>query len=84
MSRNIGTGFVAVTPSDSNDIAKNAAGRYPSALRFGTGGTAVLVGEDGQTVTLTNIANGETIPVICKRVNATSTTASAIIGIYTE
>jgi hypothetical protein len=83
MMDNIGSGFVTVTPSDTTNIPKKN-GRFPSALRFGTGGAAVIVSIDDTVGTLTNIADGETVPVMCKRVNATGTTASSIVGIYIE
>lgn len=78
----LGRGFVAVTPSDSVDIARDARGEFPGALRFGTGGTASVVGSDGTVVTLINIADGEVFDSRVRRVNATGTTASDIVGIY--
>ena len=77
-----GEGFVTVTPSNTDNIAKNAAGRFPRALRFGTGGTAVLIATDDSVATIINIANGETIDCDTKRVNSTGTTAANIVGIY--
>lgn len=78
-----GRGHVAVTPSDTNNIAKNAAGAWPRALRFGTGGDCVIVSVDDSAVLYKNIANGETIPVDAKRVNSTGLTGCAdIVGIY--
>ncbi len=79
----IGRGAVAVTPSDTDNITKNSAGRYPIALRFGTGGTASILTADGQTVTITNIADGESIPVAAARVNSTGSSGVAnIVGFY--
>ena len=78
-----GEGFVAVTPSDTVNIAKNSRGAWPRALRFGTGGTAVLVGTDDSVGTFTNIADGETIDCDVKRINATGSSGIAnIVGIY--
>lgn len=82
MSSGIGKGFVNVVPSDTVDIAKNAQARFPDVLRFGTGGTAVIVGADGTVATFLNIADGESIPCTGRRVNATGLTAGSIIGIY--
>lgn len=73
---------VAITPSDTVNIQKNAAGEWPSAIRCGTGGTVVLVDPDDVTCTHVNVANGETIPCAAKRINATNTTAQNIIGFY--
>lgn len=79
----IGRGAVAVTLSDTAEIAKDAAGRYPIALRFGTGGTASVLCANGQTIVLTNIADGESIPVAAKRVNLTGSSGVAdIVGFY--
>lgn len=79
----VGRGFVTVAPHDSNDVRKDASGGFPDAVRFGTGGTAVIVGPDDSVATFTNIANGETIPVAFKRINATGSSGIAdIIGIY--
>ena len=77
-----GEGFVAITPSDTTDIATKD-GKFPRAVRFGTGGTAVLVAPDGSTATFTNIADGESIDCDVKRINSTGLTSCAnIVGIY--
>lgn len=80
-----GTGFglVAVTPSNTVDVAKDAAGNLPRAVRFGTGGSCVIVAPDGSTATFTNIADGDTIDVDFKRINSTGLIGCAdIVGIY--
>lgn len=67
---------LAVTPSDSVDLPGVTRGIY-----VGTGGTVVVVPVDGDaTVTYTNVANGQVLPIQITRVNATSTTASGIIA----
>lgn len=78
----VGRGFVVVTPSDTDKIAKDASGNYPDALFVGNGGTVVVVGIDGSKATLNNVANGQILPFACARINATGTTASGIVGIY--
>ena len=74
--------FAAVTPSDSTDFAGGAA----SALFVGVGGNVVVVGVDnfaGAVVeTFKNVASGTILPVRCRRVNATDTTATDIKALY--
>jgi hypothetical protein len=74
--------FAAVTPSDSTDFAGGAA----AALFVGVGGNVVVVGvedSDGAVVeTFKNVASGTILPVRCRRVNATSTTATDIKALY--
>lgn len=78
-----GFGFVAVTPSDTVDVKKDAAGNLPRAVRFGTGGTAVIVAPDDTIATFTNIADGETIDCDFKRINLTGLVGCAnMVGIY--
>lgn len=79
---NIGKGFVTITPSDTVNIAKDGNLNPPNAVRFGTGGTAVIVGLDGSQATITNISNGEVLPIAVTRINATGTTAANIVGFY--
>lgn len=67
---------VAVTPSDSVSFSKCRA------LYVGGAGNAVLVMSDGTAVTFTGIPAGTTLHVACTRVNATSTTATAIVALY--
>lgn len=68
---------VAVTPSDSTDLA------YVSrALYIGTGGNLVVTMAGGGDVTFSNIPDGSILPIRVSRVKATSTTASGIISIY--
>jgi len=68
---------VAVTPSDSTNLSFDAR-----ALYVGTGGNVVVVFPDNSTVTFTNVQSGSILPVIAKRVNSTSTTASNIVALY--
>ena len=71
--------FAAVTPHDTTDFAGGAA----SAL---FGGNVVVVGVDnfaGAVVeTFKNVASGTILPVRCRRVNATDTTATDIKALY--
>jgi hypothetical protein len=67
---------VAVTPSDSTDIASVVRGLY-----VGTTGNVVVVNLDDTTCTFTSVPSGTILPVQCKRVNSTSTTASSIVAL---
>lgn len=66
----------AVTPSNSTNFTFNA-----SALWIGTGGTVAVVLGDDSVVSFV-AQNGSVIPVECKRVNLTGTTASDIVALY--
>lgn len=77
-----GAGVVAITASDSVDIAMRD-GKYPRAVRFGTGGTCVYVAPDGSSATLKNIMNGEIVAIDCRRINASGLINCAdMVGIY--
>lgn len=72
-----GRRFVAVTPSDTVNLPGPALGFF-----VGTTGNVVVVGEDDVAVTLTAPALGVIHWMGVKRINATSTTAGAIVAIY--
>lgn len=68
----------AVTKSDTVDFAAGAA----NALYVGTAGDVVVVLIDGgAAITFTNVQNGSILPVRCRRVNSTNTTASNIVAL---
>ena len=69
--------FLAVTPSDTNNLAKGAA----DGFYVGTGGTLVLEGEDGDTASFV-VQSGAVIPAGALRVHATGTSASDIVALY--
>ena len=73
--------LVAVTPSDSVDIA-TFNGFYPRALWVGGAGNIVIVSPDGSSATVSGVAAGTLLPIQCRRVNSTSTTATLIVGLY--
>lgn len=74
--------FAAVTPSNST----NLPGGIAAALYIGVAGDVAIVGADdnnGEVVEVfKNVANGTILPVYCKRVNSTSTTATFIKALY--
>lgn len=67
----------AITPSDSVDIAV-----LPRALYVGATGNLSLRMAGGQTVTLQGVQAGTVLPIRVARVNATGTTAAAIIALW--
>lgn len=76
-----GQSFRPITPSDSTDIPRNAAGEFPAAIYVGVTGNISIVGADGQAATFQNVPVGP-LPVRARRINATGTTASGLIGLY--
>lgn len=69
--------FVAVTPSDTVNLPGAPLGFY-----VGTTGNVVVVGQDDVAVTLTAPALGVIHWMAVKRINATTTTAGAIVAVY--
>lgn len=69
--------YAAVTPSDSTNLFKNAVGLY-----VGSAGNVVAVTPNGTAVTFSNVPAGTVLPIMCKRVNSTGTTASNIVALY--
>lgn len=68
----------AVTTSD----ATNFPGGICKSLYIGGAGAAVVVWEDDTTTTFSGLLAGSILPVQCKRVNATGTTATNIVALY--
>jgi len=60
-----------VTPHDTNNFTKLAR-----AIYIGGAGNAVVVMENGDPITFYGLLAGTILPVRCKRVNSTGTTAS--------
>jgi len=69
--------FVAVTPSDSTDFDTLTRGLY-----VGGAGDVVAVRHDGTAVTFAGVQAGTVLPIACRRVNSTSTTASGIVALF--
>lgn len=66
-----------ITTSDTEDIK-----RVTDAIYVGVTGDVVVVLQNGQPRTFTDIAAGSILPVVAKRVNATSTTAASLLALY--
>lgn len=76
-----GAAHVAVTPSDTVDIAK-VDYAYPRALWIGVAGNVAVVTPDGTAATYVGVAAGTLLPIQTRRVNATNTTATDLVAIY--
>lgn len=76
--------FLAVTPSDTVDFSPFAqrSGRLTDALYVGVTGDVAVVQKNGTAVIFTAVPAGKTLPVECRRVNATSTTATNLVALY--
>ena len=65
-----------ITPSDTNELQYITRG-----IRVGTAGDVAIQRRDGTVVTIPDVAAAETIPIVIKKVYATNTTASGIMGL---
>jgi hypothetical protein len=75
---NPATGLVAITPNDSTDLTSS---RIRSLWVGGAGNIAVIAQGDSSAVTLSGVAAGSILPIAVKRVMATNTTATLIVGL---
>jgi uncharacterized circularly permuted ATP-grasp superfamily protein len=64
------TRAATITPSDTTDLG------YPGVIRVGGAGNVAYTTHYGDTITLTDLAVGEYIPNVVRRVLATGTTAT--------
>jgi hypothetical protein len=69
-------GAFAITPSDSF-FAQRTRGIW-----VGVGGSINVEFQDGTTVVLTAIGSGTLLPLRARRVLASSTTATGLVGLY--
>jgi hypothetical protein len=69
-----GSGF-SITPDDDNDLAQIA-----NAIYCGGAGDIVLVTPSGAQLTFSAVAAGTVLPFKAKKVLATGTTATNLIG----
>lgn len=67
----------AITPSDTVDMAFVARGIY-----VGVTGDIAIVTKDDSVVTYKNCVQGSILPVRAKRINATNTTATDLVGLH--
>ena len=69
--------YAAITPSDATDLEWLTRGVY-----VGGEGDVVAVLPSGDTVTFVGVLAGSVLPIACKRVNSTDTTATNIVALY--
>lgn len=62
-----------ITPSDTAEV-------YFVAIRVGVAGNLAVRTENGTTLTIPNVAAGETIKLRVTKVLATGTTATGLVG----
>lgn len=67
----------AVTASDATSLAPGCRGIF-----VGTGGDIAMTDDSGNTVTFSNVANGQFLPCGPTKVMATNTTATGIVALY--
>ena len=66
----------AVTPNDGADLRE-----VTRALYVGTGGNLAIVFAAGSEASLLNVQSGTVLPVRCRRIKATGTTATGLVGL---
>lgn len=66
----------AVTPNDSTDLLQTTR-----ALFVGTTGNLALVLASGAALSFANVASGTVLPLRVRRIKATGTTATDIVGL---
>ena len=67
-----------ITPNDSADLAEKTRALYVG----GAGDVVVILADDTVAVTFKAVPEGAVLPIQAKRVYATSTTATDIVGLY--
>lgn len=71
------SGFAAITISDSVDLTY-----VTRAVYVGGAGNLVAVDEQNNPVTFTGVTAGTVLPIRVRRVNLTSTTATALVALW--
>ena len=67
---------VAITPHDTTLLSART-----KAIYVGGTGNITIVNPDGTTCLFTAVPQGTILPVDCKRVDATGTTATLLVGL---
>lgn len=70
--------YAAITKSDTDDFSGGPA----RGVFVGVTGDVVAVRLDDTAITFKNVAAGTILPVICRRVNSTNTTATNMVALY--
>jgi hypothetical protein len=69
--------FAAVTASDTVNFNGQARAVY-----VGGAGNVAAVGLDDVAVTFVGVTAGSTLPIQCKRINNTNTTATSMVALF--
>jgi hypothetical protein len=69
---------VAITPSDSTDIANGQLTR--GVYVGGAGDVAAVIGDNA--ITFVGAVAGSILPIRCSRINSTSTTATSLVALF--
>jgi hypothetical protein len=67
----------AIAASDTTDLAAETR-----AIYVGTAGDLAAVLSSGDEVTFAGVGAGTLLPIRCRRVKATGTTAGQLVGLY--
>lgn len=75
--------FKTITPSDTDDIKYGSSNVEQSVgLYVGGSGDIQVMSSKGDIVVFRNIIQGSFLPILVKRVYATNTTATDIVGLW--
>lgn len=70
------SGGFPISPSDSTDLVE-----VTRAVYIGTGGAIAGIMQGGEEVTFISVPGGTLLPVRLRRIKATGTTATALVGL---
>lgn len=70
------TNAFAITPADATDLAE-----VTRSIFVGGSGNVSVVMQSGQQVTFQGLVSGAFLPIRARRIRATGTTATAIVGL---
>lgn len=74
--------YEVITPSDTVNFVINGEERHCRGLYVGTTGNIRAVRPDDTVVTFTAVPAGAILPIVAKRINLTSTTATTIVALF--
>lgn len=70
--------WVPITPSDSADLP-----RVTDGIWVGTAGNVAAVMPNNVMPVVLSVPSGAWIPLVARRINATNTTATGLVALYT-
>jgi len=80
--------YEAVTPSDTVNFTGPLVAAGPggevlaNSIFVGVGGIVVAIRDDDTAITFTGAVAGSLLPIKCKRINATTTTATDMVALF--